>query len=258
MQTDLYNYLSTLERLKNDNVSSSASIANEMINCSLALFKDGRLKNKILDIIEAQSSMAIVINVGFRILEAVDSNSFETLKSLKEEILEFSNKAIKDAANFLKGVKNIATISYSKTVYDTLLLIKPERVYLSVAHPAKEGEMLANRLCKDNIDAVLFEDSSYSLVMKDVDCVLVGADAIFDNTFVNKTGTFSLALLAREFQVPFYVVSCACKYLDSKKRALFKIKDAPKTEVSDSSCFVINRYFEEVPIKFVNKMFLGR
>lgn len=139
---------------------------------------------------------------------------------------------------------------------DVITGIKPQNVYLSVSHPANEGEQLAIELKNRNINPILVEDSAYSLIMKQVDAVVVGTDAILDNSFINKTGTLSLALVSQYFSKPFYVVGCICKYLDKDAKKLFKIEQKPQEEISSVNCRRINRYFEEIPNKFANKIFV--
>jgi translation initiation factor eIF-2B subunit alpha len=246
--------LFVLESLSEDNQSSSTAIALNIIECSSVLFKDVQLKSLLIKIAKSQSSMAAVINISYKIIDIIDSCSQNSLIKLKSDFENSFKQASNSAVEYLKGVKSVATISFSKSVFDTLIALKPESVCLSVAYPAREGEKLASVLKEHNIDVVLFEDSAYSLVIKSVECVIVGADAIFRDSFVNKTGTYALALLAREFNIPFYVVSSKYKYLSNK--ALFDIKDTEPSEITDIECKVLNRYFEEIPLRFVNKMFV--
>ena len=227
-----------------------------MIDCAIELFEHKNLRDLISDIIKGQSSMAAVINTGFDIIEGIEKNDKKALLEMKSEILGSSESVSCEAGNFLKGISSVATISYSKNVFDTLVKAEPKRVYLSVAHPACEGEKNALSLMENGIEIVLFEDSAYSLIMSDVDAAVVGADAIFDKSFVNKIGTLSLALLSREFNIPFYVVSCRHKYLNKSRRVFFKMQNKPGNEISTVECRRMNVYFEEIPLKFVNKMFV--
>ncbi len=247
---------SILNNLAKNRVLSSIQIASDMIDCAIELFEYRELINLIDNIIKGQPSMAAVINIGFDIIKYAKRRDKNGLLGMKSRILDSSECASNKAGRFLKGIKNVATISYSQNVFDALIKINPDKVYLSVAHPACEGEQNALKLMENGIKPVLFEDSAYSLIIKDIDAIIVGADAIFDESFVNKTGTLYLALLSREFNVPFYVVSCGCKYLDKSKRVFFKIQNKPEDEISNVKCERINAYFEEIPIKFVNKMFV--
>jgi len=256
MTTDKENPKVILQSLAHDNSSSSTQICSYMIESSERLFDNVDTIDLIYDIIKNQSSMAIVINTGLKIIQALKKKDINLLKSIKRELDVSANSAINSAANFLSGVKNIATISFSKSVLDVIVNIKPQNVYLSISHPANEGERLAVELKNRNINPILVEDSGYSLIMKQTDAVVVGADAIFDNSFINKTGTLCLALISQYFSKPFYVVGCMCKYLDKDAKKFFEIKQKPQEEISSVNCKRINRYFEEIPNKFVNKIFV--
>jgi methylthioribose-1-phosphate isomerase len=63
---------------------------------------------------------------------------------------------------------------------------------------------------QNGIDVTVICDSMAATVMKRgmVECVLVGADRIARNGDVaNKIGTYSLAILAKEHGIPFYVAA---------------------------------------------------
>jgi methylthioribose-1-phosphate isomerase len=84
-------------------------------------------------------------------------------------------------------------------------------VFADETRPFLQGARLtAWELHKDNIPVTLITDSMAGHFMKrgDINCVIVGADRIAANGDVaNKIGTYSVAVLARENQIPFYVAA---------------------------------------------------
>ena len=65
-------------------------------------------------------------------------------------------------------------------------------------------------LTRDNIDTTVITDNMSGALMRrgDVDLVVVGADRIAANGDVaNKIGTYTVAVLAKEHGVPFYVAA---------------------------------------------------
>ncbi len=243
-----------LRSIAEDRVSSSNAIALKMIECSIELYGMHDYSKMIENIIEGQPSMAVVLNIASRILRA--KNKGELLR-LKSEFLSAEKNAVNRAVDRLKDYKNIATTSYSKTVLETLKLTKPERVFVSVSHPAKEGEKLAQELLAEGIDVVLFEDTAYSVVMDEVEVVFIGADAVFDNCVVNKIGSFPLALLADYFKKDFFVLANKFKFLSGDLKKKYKILDMSPSEITTLDCDVVNVYFEEVPLKFVKEIISG-
>jgi methylthioribose-1-phosphate isomerase len=70
--------------------------------------------------------------------------------------------------------------------------------------------LTAWELTKEDIDTTLITDSMAGHFLKkgEIDCVIVGADRVAANGDVaNKIGTYSIAVLARENDIPFYVAA---------------------------------------------------
>jgi methylthioribose-1-phosphate isomerase len=84
-------------------------------------------------------------------------------------------------------------------------------VFADETRPFLQGARLtAWELNKDNIPVTLITDNMAGHFMKrgDIDCVIVGADRIAANGDVaNKIGTYSVAVLAKENDIPFYVAA---------------------------------------------------
>jgi methylthioribose-1-phosphate isomerase len=88
---------------------------------------------------------------------------------------------------------------------------KIPHVFVDETRPLLQGARLtAWELMRDNIPATLITDNNAGFLMKQgkIDLVLVGADRIAINGDVaNKIGTYSLAVLAHEHNIPFYVAA---------------------------------------------------
>jgi methylthioribose-1-phosphate isomerase len=85
------------------------------------------------------------------------------------------------------------------------------RVLADETRPFLQGARLtAWELWKDGIDVRVISDNMAGSFMRDgmVDAVIVGADRIAANGDVaNKIGTYSVAVLARQHSIPFYVAA---------------------------------------------------
>jgi len=85
------------------------------------------------------------------------------------------------------------------------------KVLATETRPLLQGARLtAWELKKASVPFTLITDSMAGYFMKqgDVDCAIVGADRIaLNGDTANKIGTYSLAVLARENDVPFYVAA---------------------------------------------------
>ncbi len=83
------------------------------------------------------------------------------------------------------------------------------RVYVPEVRPLMQGARLtAFELVSQGIEHTVIVDSAISTVMEEVDYILVGADRIAKNgDSANKIGTRNMAIIARYFNKPFYVVA---------------------------------------------------
>ncbi|UCC94397.1 MAG: hypothetical protein JSW40_06200 [Candidatus Omnitrophota bacterium] len=111
-------------------------------------------------------------------------------------------------------------------------LNKPARFIVCETRPYLQGSRLTFwELRKNNICCTLICDSQAAGIMKakGVNCVITGADrATIKGDVVNKIGTYSLARLARYFNIPFYPLTQYPRDIDV---ASIEIEERPKPEV---------------------------
>jgi len=88
---------------------------------------------------------------------------------------------------------------------------KKVSVFVTETRPLLQGARLTTwELRQEGIPVTLITDSmaGYFMQQKKIDCVIVGADRIAANGDVaNKIGTYTLAVLAKESEIPFYVAA---------------------------------------------------
>ena len=84
-------------------------------------------------------------------------------------------------------------------------------VFATETRPLLQGARLtAWELAKDNVKVTLITDSMCGALMqtREIDAVIVGADRITANgDVVNKIGTYTVSVLAKENGIPFYVAA---------------------------------------------------
>jgi len=88
---------------------------------------------------------------------------------------------------------------------------KKVSVFATETRPLLQGARLTTwELRQEGIPVTLITDSmaGYFMQQKKVDCVIVGADRIASNgDAANKIGTYTLAVLAKENDIPFYIAA---------------------------------------------------
>jgi translation initiation factor 2B subunit (eIF-2B alpha/beta/delta family) len=80
--------------------------------------------------------------------------------------------------------------------------------------PGEEGKIMADEL-KEEVDVEIIPDSFAGKILKQCDFAVAGSDSFNHERFVNKTGTFILAVLCEYLSKPFVVASSSYKYADS-------------------------------------------
>jgi ribose 1,5-bisphosphate isomerase len=86
-------------------------------------------------------------------------------------------------------------------------------VIVTETEPMRQGLKTAKDLLEARIPVTYCVDSAIGFLMKKVDKVIVGCDAILaDGSIVNKIGSLPLAIVANRFNVPFFVAGESMKF----------------------------------------------
>ncbi len=136
-------------------------------------------------------------------------------------------------------------------------------VYVSETRPRLQGmQLTAWELLQEGIDhAIIPDGSSGHFIRKGVDMIIVGADRIAANgDFANKIGTFEKAVLAKEFNVPFYVAAPISTFdFNTRTGEDIVIEDRSEEEVTmvkgvriaPVGCKALNPSFDMTPARYV-------
>jgi methylthioribose-1-phosphate isomerase len=113
---------------------------------------------------------------------------------------------------------------------------KVERVFADETRPVLQGARLtAWELVNESIPTTLITDSMAGFLMSrgEINCVVVGADRITANgDVINKIGTYTVAVLAREHKIPFFVAAPRSTFdLATAAGALVTIEERDASEV---------------------------
>ena len=141
---------------------------------------------------------------------------------------------------------------------------KVHEVFATETRPLRQGARLtAWELVRAKVNATLIPDSAGGQLMRlgKVDVVVVGADRISANGDVaNKIGTYSLAVLAKENGVPFYVAAPTSTIdLDLSSGDLIPIEERADEELTHvagvwatpEGIDVLNAAFDVTPSRYV-------
>ena len=136
------------------------------------------------------------------------------------------------------------------------------KVYADETRPLLQGARLTvYELKRDGIPVTLITDNmaGYVMHMKMINKVIVGADRIVRDAVINKIGTFTVAVLAKEHKIPFYVAAPTSTFDLTRTSKNVTIEQRKPEEVTHvgSKCItvegadVLNPAFDITPLKYV-------
>lgn len=153
----------------------------------------------------------------------------EEFSVLKKKLVSISNDFYlmslfakeKISGSFVQTIKhgmNILVHGFSQTVLHALIHAHNKgmrfTVYVTECRPDNSGEISAKKLQEEGIKCELILDNSVGFHMEKIDCVVLGADAVVENGgIINKIGTFTMAICAKCFKKPVYVLCESLKFL---------------------------------------------
>lgn len=140
---------------------------------------------------------------------------------------------------------------------------KKIKVIADETRPLLQGARLtAYELTRDGIPVTLITDNMAGYVMSKglVNLVIVGADRIVQDAVFNKIGTYGVAVLAKEHNVPFYVAAPKSTFDLKHKATDVVIEERNPVEVTHfggrqvaaSGVNVLNPAFDITPLKYVS------
>lgn len=117
----------------------------------------------------------------------------------------------------LKYFQRVLTHARSRVVLETLKLAaksnKRFHVYVTQSLPDNTGKQMCDELTEAKIECTLILDSAIGYIMESIDIVLVGAEGVVESGgIINRVGTYTMALCAREMKKPFYVLAESLKF----------------------------------------------
>ncbi len=139
---------------------------------------------------------------------------------------------------------------------------KKIRVIATETRPLLQGARLtAYELFRDGIPVILVTDNMVGYVMAKgfVDKVIVGADRIVRDAVINKIGTYTIAVLAHEHEIPFYVAAPKSTFdlnglardVVIEERSVEEIVKFEDKQIAPRGVSAFNPAFDITPLKHV-------
>lgn len=174
-----------------------------------------RMRNLVEKNLVEKNKELSVEEIYKKIKEEADK-IFEEDIATNKTMAKYGNEIIKQGATILTHCNTgaLATVGYGTAlgvVREAHYTGKNIFVYADETRPRLQGGRLtAWELVQEGIPSKLIPDNVAATLIRDgkIDVILVGADRIASNgDTANKIGTFMLSVVAKAYNVPFYIVA---------------------------------------------------
>lgn len=162
----------------------------------------------------------------FITLAKLDTETFGECKTIMlhrgqlflKKLMEARGKVAKLASSFIVDGSRILIHSKSRVVLHAMKEAaqanKRFEVYITLSSPDNSGEDMLHLLEKENIPCKVIYDSAVGCKIEEVDMVMVGAEGVVESGgIINKVGSYTMAMCAREKKKPFYVLAESFKFV---------------------------------------------
>lgn len=230
-----------LKDILRDNRSGSTYLS-EKIERVFPFIPEHDFQKTISEILTSHSSMASVINRVNRLCLQREGKRIENNRDV-------SRSTYRTFWRENRAKKTWITLSMSHWVIECLKACPDKcRIKIGISYPDREGLWTAEKL--NGFHRVeIHEDGFLCSEVEKSDGVLLGADLITQGEIVNKTGSLCLALAAKYYRKPLYIISSGDKFLTRELTPFYKIK---KVERGNRTV----HYFESLPREMVSKLYL--
>jgi len=274
-----------VSRIREDSVHGSIYLANQALEIveefiKLRLYRNrtellqslSKLSNAL---VRAKPLMALIYNRTQNVIEFIQNTPKEekNIDNIRDATLKHIENLRKEAEKKVEKITRLGSKmimdhhlvlvhSYSNVVYSILVkahkLKRRFRVICTESRPANEGSKMAIQLAKAGIKTRLITDANVARAVDEAHFILTGTDRFTETTFVSKTGTRTLAILAKSMNKPLYVAGETDKILLKRTYPVRFLQSNPKEIIKEKygNLTVNNIYFEETPLSHVNKIII--
>ena len=241
-----------ISRLKKMQIQGATNIAAESLKY-LSIFsrKYGFGKKFDAECKKLLSARPTAVDLFNAINRVKKSRSQEGINKI---INEFEASKIAAAGNASKIFKGSVVLTHCHSSFVVAALVKNKsrikEVIVTETRPRDQGIITARELLKNKIEVSYIIDSAISNFIGKSDMVVVGADALRKEGLVNKVGTHPLALVAKENNTPFYVITSSFT-IDKRPKVVMEQRSVSELHASLKGARIFNPAFDITPWKYI-------
>ena len=275
-------YRELLEEVKKDHFTGASELAHKAARTLGSFCKEWPSEDRAKfseefiwlakELVRAQREITPIFNLANRTVNFLKAqparlDARQIADQLAKQVSDFEKNSVqalgaiwKEGAELLPAKATVITFSSSASVLGIVRQAhkdkKQVKVFVCESRPLLEGRRLARMMAEEGIKVGLIVDAAAGFFMPKIDLVLVGADSISENNFVNKVGTYALTLLAQKQRKPVWVATEESKFISQEARGNPAIGGYPaevwQQSLPQVTC--LNPYFEVVPLDLVEKI----
>ncbi len=261
-----------IQTIRNDQTSGAAQLAELALQGLQAWLAQeavsaGELNEVLDDLKHSRPSMVALANALDRCQDQfeqfpdpdnVSAAASDTVARVLDQLTRAGQEVAKHAAELVSDGAVILTHSRSSQILQFIQQLSQQSRRFSVictqSSPGNEGFTLAEELDQLAIEVTVITDAQLGLFVPEASLAVVGCDTwLTDNHFVNKSGTYLLALAAREHNLPVWVLADSFKQGAQSHRTV-GLEEMAVDEIGAPDGAHIhprNIYFECVPSRLV-------
>lgn len=274
------NWKDDLKKFESDNSTGSAELLEQYHELLLTWLEKGALKtpkdksflmDQIKRLQDRHKSLFVLLHFSFRIIQLLNNSgdgwNADLVKFLNEYREKWTGVNIRLAMQAGSAIdlkqKLILCHSQSSAVREIFEAYQGNRKKVKIiqteSRPILEGRIQAVNLYKLGYEVKLVSDTGYARHLDRINLILLGADAIYRDYFVNKSGSYNICLAGKNAGIPVYILADSRKFWFSltpeHQEMQYNEKKKPGEEIwkdPHPGIDTENYYFEKIPINWAD------
>jgi translation initiation factor 2B subunit (eIF-2B alpha/beta/delta family) len=218
----MFDFTEELNKIWNDHLSGSAEVLKKYVDL-LKKITNLQDQNILLNLLfqsrEHHSTFLVVKHFLDEMIRFLKDDLPDWRNDLKRQIMDYEtnwlniNERIASAAGSIIDLSNKTILLHSNSSAVKSFFSKHRayaekiRIIQTESRPLMEGKIQAEFLAGSGYQVKLIADSAIGRYAGSDGMSILGADAIYKDFFINKCGSYLIALLCREQGIPLYVLA---------------------------------------------------
>jgi translation initiation factor 2B subunit (eIF-2B alpha/beta/delta family) len=269
-----------LKKFESDNSTGSAELLEKYIELLLYWMEKGELKtpkdksflmDQIKRLQDSHKSLFVLLHFSFQAIQLINYSSEDWKPKLVNFLSDYRDKwtgvnirlAMQARSAIDLNQKLILCHSQSSAVREIFDAYQGNRKRVKIiqteSRPVLEGRIQAVNLLKLGYEVKLISDTGYARHLDRINMILLGADAIFRDYFINKSGSYNICLAGKNAGIPVYILADSRKFWFSlppeHQEIQYNENRKPGEEIWKDpypGVDVENYYFEKIPVSWAD------